>query len=516
VNNKQPISARYGDLLPEQEDPALLELVQDLDMLYASHTMPTRLARPVEHTLNVQAAQPSVPLPPQPGTLSSFVPRRRVRWSRLNTLAAVLFTVILVGMLLGTFYLVHSTRPANPNTAPVSPACEAATPPAFTPPLLVGSIQMMSATEGWGLTQPGGKNQQEELLHTSDGGCHWKIASPSFYSLTGVIQYISGTIVWAIVTDSASGDTFFARTADGGQMWSFYPSAPAPGGANPPGKIEGASVTFLTPEIGWLMVNQYNKAIARYGLALYHTTDGGITWREVTNRVPVPALWAANIELGGADVPVSMRFLNSSTGWITGETRENGGSMLDTWLYVTHDGGVTWRKQDLPLNFNVVDGVLGTITYPPQFFSARDGLLTVSFWEPLGLSVYVTHDGGATWRPTTFLHVYHNNKIQTDRAIPTPVPAFSSMNFGWLWEDSSYQPPNILVTTSDDGQTWEHMSPPILSIYTSAQVEFVSSSVGWLLGFTRSVTSPPALFKTLDGGKTWTRINYSYSPYIVG
>jgi photosystem II stability/assembly factor-like uncharacterized protein len=510
VNNKQHISARYADLLPEQEDPALLELVQDLDMLYASHTMPTRLAQPVEHTLNVQAAQPSVPLPPQPGTLSSFVPRRRVRWSRLNTLAAVLFTVILVGTLLGTFYLVHSTRPANPNTAPVSPACEAATPPAFTPPLLVGSIQMMSATEGWGLTQPGGKNQKEELLHTSDGGCHWKIASPGFYSLTRVIQYISGTTVWAIVTDSASGDTFFARTVDEGQMWSFYPNAPAPGGANPPGKIEGASVTFLTPEIGWLIVNQYNKE-----LALYHTTDGGFTWQEVTSKVPFSATWAANIELGGLGAPVSLGFLNASTGWITGtdlitEFSSGKGALL----YVTHDGGLTWQKQELPLHCGKTLNASETTTYPPQFFSERDGLLTASSWSPLGLCVYATHDGGSTWQSTAFLPVATTPNIQVDRFSPTPVPQFVDTQFGWLWEGNIYQPPNMLVTTHDGGLHWTSARPSLPAVYNIFQVQFVSPSVGWLLA--NKDAAAPALFRTLDGGKTWTRINYSYAPYIVG
>jgi len=514
VNNKQPLSDRYADLLTSQNDPALLDLVQDLDMLYASHTIPTRLARPVEHTLNVQAAQPPVSLPPQPGTLASFATHRS-RLSRLNTLAAVLFTVILVGALLGTFYLVYSTRPANPNTAPVSPACEAATPPAFTPPLLVGSIQMMSATEGWGLTQSGGKNQQVELLHTSDGGCHWKIVSPGFYSLTRVIRYISGTTVWAIVTDSASGDTFFARTADGGQMWSFYPSAPAKGGANPPGKIEGTSVTFLTPEIGWLIVNQYNKALARYGLALYHTTDGGITWQEVTNHVPVPALWAANIELGGADVPVSIRFLNASTGWITGTdliTASSNGK--GTLLFVTHDGGVSWQKQELPLHCGTTLNAAETVTYPPQFFSERDGLLTASSWSPLGLCVYVTHDGGTTWQGTSFLPVATNKNIQVDRFSPTPVPQFVDTQFGWLWEGSIYQPPDMLVTTHDGGLHWTSSHPSLPAAYGIFQVQFVSPSVGWLLA--NKDAAPPALFRTLDGGKTWTRINYSYSPYIVG
>ncbi len=48
MNHKPPISARYADLLSEQDDPALLNLVEDLDTLYTSHQLPVRLERPVE------------------------------------------------------------------------------------------------------------------------------------------------------------------------------------------------------------------------------------------------------------------------------------------------------------------------------------------------------------------------------------------------------------------------------------------------------------------------------------
>jgi photosystem II stability/assembly factor-like uncharacterized protein len=80
----------------------------------------------------------------------------------------------------------------------------------------------------------------------------------------------------------ADAVTAVAWSPDGGRTWSYSPPFPIPGDTMRPGLIEGASVTFLTPEIGWLIVNQFNKAIARYGLALYHTTNGGITWKEYT------------------------------------------------------------------------------------------------------------------------------------------------------------------------------------------------------------------------------------------
>jgi photosystem II stability/assembly factor-like uncharacterized protein len=517
VNHKPPISARYADLLNEQDDLALLNLVEDLDALYTSHQLPTHLELLVEAGRSAagEQSQLSDHLPEQPGTLSSFVPQRHARWSRLNTPAAVLFTVLLVGALLGTFALVHSNRPAAPNSTTVTSVCEASPLPPFTSPLSLKSIQMMSASEGWGLTLPQGKNQQENLLHTSDGGCHWRIVSPAFYSLTSTIDYISGTAVWAIAVENSSGDTFVARTTDGGREWSYYPLNPTPGGPTLPGVIESPSVTFLTPEIGWLVVNQPNQALpGSYGLALYHTTDGGITWKKLTSNIPFPADWAANIKLGGAGVPLTLRFLNTSTGWMTGTnlitSSSRGQGVL---LYVTNDGGLTWQPQELPLNCGVALSSAQTVMYPPQFFSQRDGLLTASSWSPLGLCVYATHDGGASWQSTSFLPFATNPQIQTDRFSPTPAPQFTDAQFGWLWEGSSYQPPYMLVTTSDGGQHWTSSQPSLPAGYNVSQVQFVSPLVGWLLA--NKGSGGPELFQTLDGGKSWNPIHYSYEPYVA-
>jgi hypothetical protein len=118
MNNKSPLDTRYPDLLEGQDDPALLNLVHDLDMLYTANQIPTRLTQPQEdqllHLVPSQQAQV-----PQLGTIPSSTPKPARRWSRLNTLAAVLFTVILVGALAGIFStLRRSATPAHPEPTP--------------------------------------------------------------------------------------------------------------------------------------------------------------------------------------------------------------------------------------------------------------------------------------------------------------------------------------------------------------------------------------------------------------
>jgi photosystem II stability/assembly factor-like uncharacterized protein len=209
-----------------------------------------------------------------------------------------------------------------------------------------------------------------------------------------------------------------------------------------------------------------------------------------------------------------MRFLNATTGWMTGtdlitESSHSQGVLL----YVTHDGGLTWQPQAVPLNCGVALSSARTVIYPPQFFSQRDGLFTASSWSPSGLCVYATHDGGVSWQSTSFLPFATSPDVQIDRYGPTPVPQFTDAQSGWLWQGSIYQPPDMLVITHDGGQHWTSSHPSLPAGYSVFQVQFVSSSTGWLLA--KKGSGPPALFQTLDGGKTWRLIPASYEPYAA-
>lgn len=544
MNNKPPISARYSDLLTEQDDPALLNLVEDLDALYTSHQLPARLERPVEANRLVvgERSQSPAPLPSQLGTLSSFVPRRRTRWSRLNTLAAVLFTVFLVGALAGTFYAAHRAveiGQEHGRNIPVSHSIPPGNVPITITPALsstiqepIGQIHMMNASEGWARTwlEGGNTNTRDELLHTSDGGVHWQNVTPAQYgTLAGEnISYISGIAAWAEMIDNANA-AVFVRTTDGGQTWQASAPLGQPLGMVPPDHAAANInyVTFLTPTIGWLLVATYNGIETVVGEILYHTTDGGLTWHELTSSTSTDASTSGRLPLPGAYTGLS--FINASTGWIMGSNvslagvPEGGGSVTirEPWLYVTHDGGQTWRAQILPNTSSIEGSASGIVTYPPQFFSTSDGLLTVSSWSPgeIAISVYATHDGGATWQGNGFVAVFlaQNSPGTTVLAMPNLVATFADMNAGAFWEDSEYQNANTLATTHDGGQNWiqTRLSFPasVGGVPTTGQIEFVSARVGWLLLLPagKFPSFAPVLLKTLDGGKTWTQVHYTVS-----
>jgi photosystem II stability/assembly factor-like uncharacterized protein len=63
-----------------------------------------------------------------------------------------------------------------------------------------------------------------------------------------------------------------------------------------------------------------------------------------------------------------------------------------------------------------------------------------------------------------------------------------------------------LYRTSDGGAHWAKITPAIAGSITSVvQLNFVSTGIGWALGYTPEAANT-LLFKTTDGGQTWTQI----------
>ena len=67
----------------------------------------------------------------------------------------------------------------------------------------------------------------------------------------------------------------------------------------------------------------------------------------------------------------------------------------DLFVYVTHDGGVTWRYQSL----GIAGSEYGFSTDPPQFVNGTAGFLVGYVGVPPAphATVYVTTNGGVSW-----------------------------------------------------------------------------------------------------------------------
>ena len=112
----------------------------------------------------------------------------------------------------------------------------------------------------------------------------------------------------------------------------------------------------------------------------------------------------------------------------------------------------------------------------PVHFTNQYGML---------MAVYYSHDGGANWALT-----------------PMMIPNGGSMNFvsatdGFVWNGTDF------YVTHDGAKTWTTVSPGVSFGDNFAGMDFVNTTTGFVL--TNDVTHTVILYKTMDGGATWTR-----------
>src|SRR5712664_24954 len=311
------------------------------------------------------------------------------------------------------------------------------------------------------------------LLRSTDAGTHWKDVTP--ISASGRepsrfrISVFSPDIAWVIPEGIGEPIAEILRTVDGGRTWK---STSTPAGAV-------GSISFITPREGWINVVTGFYPPHNTLTDIYRTNDGGDKW----------------IKIKGCNC-TEIVFLNSTTGWM---------SMIE-WahdslgLFVTRDGGRTWRLQKIPLPVEVGPHWQVLSQPPPKFFTARDGILPV-FYDLLGDSLqetgrqfvlYATHDSGETWTHTKPLPFSLWGSFITYAAVDT--------NHAWVKQE------NVLYVTNDGGRRWTTMPPnPLLE--DVSQLGLVSPEVGWAVRNAKQRLDPPTfpfLLKTLDGGRTWS------------
>jgi photosystem II stability/assembly factor-like uncharacterized protein len=101
--------------------------------------------------------------------------------------------------------------------------------------------------------------------------------------------------------------------------------------------------------------------------------------------------------------------------------------------------------------------------------------------------IFTTSDAGEIWHDTHW-----------QQAGVYVAADFVDNNTGWITGSGS-----ILIKTSDGGINWSRQSIP--TIHGQA-IDFVDENVGFVAGHMNQNFDYPRLYKTLEGGGSWTSI----------
>lgn len=313
------------------------------------------------------------------------------------------------------------------------------------------------------------------------------------------------------------------RTTDGGVQWKDV--RPASLSAE---KLDGFFLRqALTSHIAWAEAVVPNPSRS----LLFRTVDGGQTWKYVTlpqdlsirslsfinsrdgwliswndiyRSADSGATWS---KIGRAELsrhPVRITFSTTTTGWISGFSGNGTDGMYQL---VTSDGGRTWHKQILPLPAKFTSQGAWLKAGAPQFFSATDGVLIIGYRNDIGslseevaVLVYLTRDAGESWTYTTPL-IWKTYRASGSFVTGFASASFADTNHGWVTDTQ------VLYRTRDGGRTWTRVRPGA-PFGDTTELEFISPQEGWTpgVGF-----HPPYLLKTVDGGRTWKDLSFSIS-----
>jgi hypothetical protein len=224
------------------------------------------------------------------------------------------------------------------------------------------------------------------ILRTEDGGVSWKLTGTA--PVQSEIVAVDANVLWAHNSDNGTvSQPLLQVTRDAGATWA---TVSLPGvddtGSDSLYILDGPTggVQFLSPNEGYLAVVRQTGSSANtsYETLYFGTTDGGRSWSQVTaawpQAMPVgPVVLDAKhwYQLGMGQFSISLGMGTTSDGW-------------KSWSVTAIDNN--WPAGVQPIAFWTVDGQNGAALASVNNGGAGAG------------SLFLTWDGGMSWRPADF------------------------------------------------------------------------------------------------------------------
>jgi photosystem II stability/assembly factor-like uncharacterized protein len=300
-------------------------------------------------------------------------------------------------------------------------------------------------------------------VHAQTGpGYVWrKLDTVAFRGKQDDIHFIDPRRGWYV---NGSGKIY--RTRDGGASWVEVLSQPG---------TYFRTVGFVDENIGLAgnVGTDYYPGVTD-ATPLYRTTDGGASWRAVTEiKGPVvKGLCAIDVQPGAPGATI----------WAGGRV---GGPAF---LMKSEDAGATWVARDL----SALTGMILDV----RFVDARRGFIcgatTVDSAKSSAL-ILRTDDGGASWQP-----VFRSPRpfeITWKCAFPTREVGYVSIQ---SYDSDPDKRQRYVAKTTDGGASWIELPTIEEHKYRAFGIGFATPELGWIGGTTTGL-------QTTDGGKTWTK-----------
>jgi photosystem II stability/assembly factor-like uncharacterized protein len=314
----------------------------------------------------------------------------------------------------------------------------------------------------------------EKLFVSNDGGNTWTSSDTPIKNYTEGISYINDKIwitsnnssilstntgesawVWENVSpflysigwQTADNGWCVSGSGSGGDYFTFISEdAGSNWGIFPEGP-GGGEVFWLNEQTGWMLwIGNQAK--------IWRTIDGGSSWNFYN--------------IGGGSYYEQMFFVSPNVGWVYGS---NGA------IKKTVDGGMSWSAQ----NIGVSEFVASV-----HFINENEGWAAGGYGGGSGFIAH-TSNGGDSWELQSMAQYDHILDL-----------FFLDKYQGWACAVGG-----LVQTTSDGGQTW-NIAGQIYDDFAD-EILMISPETGWMISSTSGNDGISFIYKTTDGGYSWTK-----------
>ncbi len=248
---------------------------------------------------------------------------------------------------------------------------------------------------------------------------------------------------------------------------------------------------------GWKHGETPGILFRRHRGGLWKTTDGGLTWRVVTDgKIKSSSVGAVAVCEANPDIV----YIG------TGETQLRGNVMQGDGVYRSTDGGTNWEHLGLAETQNISRIRL----HPSDCNTAWVGAFGVHSKPNPERGVYKTTDGGEIWTKVLFRD---DRSGAVDLSVhPTnPDILYAALWEAWRksWGMSSGGPGSGLFRSTDGGESWEEITrnPGLPQEGLIGKIGVAVSPVDQDRVYAIVENEEGGVFASEDGGNTWTRTN---------
>lgn len=335
-----------------------------------------------------------------------------------------------------------------------------------TPPLT--AIDMVNGASGWGAGHG-------SVYRTTDEGEVWSsvgppAAGPGAAEAPIGAAFLGAQDAWVVAVEA--GSAVVNRTADAGATWAETSLDVGTAGAATAGFVD-----FADAQHGWIWLSE-GLAMDGEGGQLLATADGGAHWSVVaaaTADNPPGAIPFSGFKTG-------LAFQDASDGWLTLDAPLLAPGVV--WVDATTDGGASWTQESLPPPAQ--GGSAFTAAARAPLFFPPAALLAVRLDQGgAGRTVvYSSRDGGRNWQA---------GQPVGSGALTLSFPS-AAHGFGTDGVD--------MFVTADGGATWRSFVPAAgpQGLHGVTQLDFVSAADGFAIAPRDAAT---AILSTTDGGHHW-------------